>query len=162
MYPEGIIVVQPGRRDTIAGMGPSITITAAETSHVAAIVAIERAIPGGSIVALTHGRAVEEAIARGHGVAVALDSEEVIGWAWWSVEDARGGERIGQLSRIAVAPAHRRIGIGRALAERALVAMREHGATAVRLSADTADADAVAFFASIGFAPSVITMEQAL
>jgi ribosomal protein S18 acetylase RimI-like enzyme len=144
-------------------MGPAaITIAAADRSHTAAIVAIERELPGSSIVALTHGRAVEEALARGHGVVVALAGGVVAGWAWWSVEDARGGEVVGQISRIAVAPAHRRIGIGRVLAERIVALMREQGATAVRLSVDADAGDAVAFFTSIGFAPSVVAMEQSL
>ena len=149
--------------DTIAGMGPAaVTIAAAEPSHIAAIVEIERAIPGGSIVSLTHGRAAEEALARGHGVTVALADGVVVGWAWWSVDEARGGERIGQLSRVAVELTHRRSGIGRALAERSLAAMREQGATAVRLSLDASDSAAIAFFASVGFATSIMTMEQAL
>ena len=139
-----------------------LTLDSADASHTAAIVAIERAIPGTSIIALTNGLAVEEALARGHDVFVALDDDTVVGWVWCSIEVGRGGAAIGQLSRIAVASAHRRRGVGRALVEHADARLRERGATALRLSVDATAPAAIAFFESLGYAPSIITMERAL
>lgn len=144
-------------------MEPAIaTVVAAGPAHVAAIVAIERGLPGRSIVALTHGLAVEEALTRGHGVAVAIEGDTVAGWVWWTVEDARGGERTGQLSRVAIAPAHRLRGHGRTLVAHALAAMRADGARSVRLAIDADDANARAFFEHLGFAPAAVTMERPL
>ncbi len=82
----------------------ALTFVDATREHFDAIVRIERAAGGPSLVALTDGLALDEALERGHHVTVALDGDTVAGWIWFSVDGGRGGEEIGQLFRVAVAP----------------------------------------------------------
>ena len=82
--------------------GSKPVIVEAEPPHFAAIVRIEREGAAGSLVALTEGHALAEAMQRGHHVAVALIDGEVAGWVWFGASLARGGEEIGQVYRVAV------------------------------------------------------------
>ena len=102
----------------------ALTFADAAPHHFDAIARIEREAGGSSLVMLTAGRAIEEAVRRGHYVIVGLDADEVAGWVWFSVDGARGGEEIAQMFRVAVAPERRRSGIGRALVEHAQEAGR--------------------------------------
>ena len=89
---------------------PAFRIVEAAPEHFAAIVRIERAAGGSSLVALTAELALEEALQRGHYVSVALDGDTVAGWIWFSVDGSRGGEEVGHLFRVAVAPERARSG----------------------------------------------------
>lgn len=141
---------------------PAIAIVPATAEHVDAIIAIERNSGDASVVALTHGHAVREAMARGHDVIVALDGAEVTGWAWFTAEDARGGDTVGQLYRVAVASGARRDGIGTALLARVRAALRDRGCARVRATIGATDGDALTFMRAAGFADDAIVVEAAL
>lgn len=141
---------------------PALTIAPATAAHVEAILAIERAAGGASVVALTHGHAVREAMARGHDLIVALEGATVAGWAWFALDEGRGGEACGQLYRIAVAPHARRGGAGAALVAHARATLRARGCARMRATISAADGDALAFFRAAGFADDAIVVEAAL
>jgi len=141
---------------------PALVFADAAPHHLDAILCIERDVGPNSVIALTAGRALEEALARGHYVIVALDSGDVAGWAWFSVDGSRGGEDVAQLYRVAVAQSRRRTGIGRALVEHAQTLLAERNCTRVR-AAIAADDDATrAFLGALGYAVDVVTMERPL
>jgi GNAT superfamily N-acetyltransferase len=136
-------------------------IAVATPAHFASIASIERAAPSGSLVALNGLAILDEALARGHHVVVALEAGEVVGWSWFSLEAGRGGDDVGRLHRIAVRAERRRQGIGRALLGHVHAALAARSCT--RLRATFGDDDAArAFFGSAGFAVETVTMEQPL
>jgi ribosomal protein S18 acetylase RimI-like enzyme len=137
-------------------------ITEATPEHAAAILRIEEASGGGSLVALTRGLALEEALARGHDVYVALDGGAVLGWIWFSTDMGRGAEAVGQVFRVGVDAAHRRAGIGTMLMAHACGVLAGRGVRTVRLSLDAADDNARAFFAAQGFTVETLSMERRL
>lgn len=141
---------------------PALAIVPAAAAHVDAIVAIERDTGGASVVALTHGHAVREAIARGHDVIIALDGETVAGWAWFTLEAGRGGDPVGQLYRVAVATGARRGGTGAALVSHVRATLRARGCTLLRATIGAADPGALAFFRASGFAEDAIIVEAPL
>lgn len=145
-------------------MGRNTTITIVETGaeHLDAIVAIERETGGRSLVALTGGDALTEALARGHDVAVALADGEVVGWAWSATDLGRGAEEVGQIYRVAVARRHANKGIGRALVEHAQTALAGRGVRRVRITVDAADEEAQGFFKELGYEADALTMERVL
>lgn len=140
----------------------AVTFVDATPAHFAAIVRIERAAGGPSLVALTEGQALDEALQRGHYVSVALDGDDVAGWIWFSIDGSRGGEEIGQLYRVAVAPERVRTGIGRALIEHAQATLAARNCTRVRATLTGDDAATRAFLAPIGYAVDAVIMERAL
>jgi ribosomal protein S18 acetylase RimI-like enzyme len=141
---------------------PALTIAPADGAHIASIVAIEGASAATSVVALTAGGAVRAAIERGHDVIVALAGDEVVGWAWFAVEDGRDGERTGLIFRVAVALDRGGEGAGRALLAHAIDALAAGGCRSVRIHVEANDAQARAFFARHGFAETSVTMDRAL
>ena len=140
----------------------TLTFADATAEHFAAIVRIERAAGGSSLVALTEGQALDEALRRGHYVSVALDGDAVAGWIWFSVDGSRGGEEIGQLFRVAVAPERARSGIGRALVEHAQKTLAAGECTRMRATLTGDDVATRAFLASIGYTVDAVIMERAL
>jgi ribosomal protein S18 acetylase RimI-like enzyme len=140
---------------------PEIAFVDATPAHFEAIVRIERAAGGSSIVVLTEGLALAEAVERGHYVSVALEDGSVAGWIWFSV-DAGRGELIGLVYRVAVAPGRARSGIGRALVEHAQQVLAERGATRVRAVVPGGDDATRAFFAGLGYQVDALTMEHPL
>lgn len=79
---------------------------------------------------------------------VAEEQGRVIG----AVMAGNDGRR-GYLYHTAVAPSHRRRGIGRALVSRALDALKAEGVTKVALVAFSRNAEAAAFWQGLGFTP---------
>ena len=140
----------------------ALTFADAAPHHFDAIARIEREAGGSSLVMLTAGRAIEEAVRRGHYVIVGLDADEVAGWVWFSVDGARGGEEIAQMFRVAVAPERRRSGIGRALVEHAQAVLAARDCTRVRVTLPADDEVGRAFLASLGYALDALTMERPL
>lgn len=141
---------------------PEITLVEATRKHVDAIVQIERAAGGRSLVALTHGQAVVEALERGHYVTVALAGNEVAGWIWYATDLGRGAEEAGQIFRVAVAEDHVRSGVGRALMEHAQATLAARDVKRVRVTVGGEDAEARAFVARLGYAVDAVMMERAL
>ena len=139
----------------------AVTIADAIPAHFAAVIAIEREAGGQSLVALTEGHALQEALNRGHWLAVALEGDAVVGWIWFTVE-LTGGENVGRIFRVAVSRERHRRGVGRALVEHARDVLRERHCTRVRLTIDGGDEGARAFFAATGFALDAIAMESPL
>lgn len=140
----------------------SLSLAEATPQHFDAILRIERASSGGSLVALTHGHALAEALERGHSLAVALVDDEVAGWIWFATDMGRGSEEVGQIFRVAVGQQHARAGIGRSLIEHAQAALAGRGVSRVRLTLDAADEDARSFFQRMGYAVDSVSMERAL
>jgi len=70
--------------------------------------------------------------------------------------------RIGFITDLAVAAGHRRLGIGRQLAEAATQWFAQQNASAVKLSAATANQAAVAFWRALGFEPLTYGMRKQL
>jgi len=140
---------------------PGVSLVDAAPEHFDAIVRIERAEGAGSVVALTEGHALQEALDRGHGVVVALRDSAVAGWIWFTVE-LRGGENVGQILRVAVDRAHRRAGIGSLLVDYARATFASGDCARARLVVSGADAGARAFFERCGFAVDAMTMDLPL
>lgn len=134
----------------------------ATPEHFAAIVRIERAAGGSSLVALTEGQALEEALRRRHFVSVALDRGTVAGWIWFSIDNSRGGEEVGQLFRVAVGAAWSRTGVGRALVEHAQTTLAARACTRMRATLTGDDEATRAFLASIGYVVDAVIMERPL
>jgi GNAT superfamily N-acetyltransferase len=140
----------------------ALTFVYAATHHFDAIARIERAGGVTSVVTLTAGRAIDEAVRRGHYVIVALEADEVTGWIWFSVDAARGGEEIGQMFRVAVLPDRRRFGVGRALVEHAQTILAARDCKRVRATLPAGDDVSRAFMASLGYAVDAVTMDRPL
>jgi ribosomal protein S18 acetylase RimI-like enzyme len=140
---------------------PAITLGDATSAHFDAIVRIERASAGGSVVALTGAHALAEALERGHWLVVATAGGETVGWAWFALELV-SGEHVGRIYRVAVADEHRRRGVGGALVAHAREVFAARGCTRVRLTLASDDAAARAFFERAGFRIDAITMDQPL
>ena len=143
-------------------MSDALVFVDATPAHFAAIVRIERESGAGSLVVLTEGHALAEALERGHWLTVALDGSEVAGWIWYAIDGGRGGEEIGLVFRIAVAGARRRSGVGRALLAHAQAALAARECTRVRLTLAGDDDDTRAFLARLGYRVDALTMERAL
>ncbi|MFI6289932.1 GNAT family N-acetyltransferase [Nonomuraea sp. NPDC050790] len=91
--------------------------------------------------------------AQGRYAAVAWAGDEVAGFAGWVVQEA---ERHGEIDIVAVAPARRRHGIGRALVEHALREIKATGVVdvvSVGTGGDDFHAPARALYESFGFTP---------
>jgi ribosomal protein S18 acetylase RimI-like enzyme len=140
----------------------SLRLIDATPAHFDAIVRIERACGGGSVVALTEGLALQEALERGHDLVVATGDGDVLGWAWFASELARGGEQVGTIFRVAVADDARRSGIGGALVAHARAMLTDRGCARLRATLAADDEAGRALLASAGFAVDAITMERAL
>lgn len=140
----------------------NITIIDATPEHFDGIVLIERAAGSGSAVALAGAAALEQAMERGHWVAVAVDGDVLAGWIWFSMEIDRGGETTGTVFRIAVAEEAQRAGVATALLERARAVFASREAARIRVTMDAGDEGARAFFEAAGFAAGTLTMERPL
>ena len=140
-----------------------IVMVAATPVHFEAIVAIERARGGGSVVAMTHGHALSEAIERGHIVAVGLSGGDVAGWIWCSVDDSRGGESVGQLHCVGVVRDRGDVAAtGLALVEHVRTLLAERGCTHMRTTLAGDDAETATLLTSAGFAVDAVIMRRAL
>ncbi len=141
---------------------PALRFVDASRQHFDAILRIERDAGPSSVIALTAGRALEEALARGHYVIVALDAGEAAGWAWFTVDGSRGGEEVAQLFRVAVAADRRRSGVGRALVEHAHAILAARDCTRMRAALASDDDATRAFLGALGYAVEAVTMERPL
>jgi len=141
---------------------PALTFADAAPHHFDAILGIERDAGPGSVIALTAGQALDEALRRGHYVIVALDAGDVAGWAWFTVDGSRGGEEIAQLFRVAVASDRRRTGVGRALMEHVQSVLAERDCTRIRAVLADGDDATRAFLGALGYAVDSVTMERPL
>jgi ribosomal protein S18 acetylase RimI-like enzyme len=139
----------------------AIALIDAAPDHFDAILRIERATAAGSVVALTEGQALQQALDRGHWIVAATRDGAVIGWIWFTIE-LRGGENVGQIFRVAVAEAHRRSGVGRALVAHAREIFVARDCTRIRLTLGADDDDARVFFEHNGFAADALTMDAPL
>lgn len=139
-----------------------ITLVEATQEHIDAIVGVEREAAGSSLVALTHGHAVREALDRGHYVTVAIDEGEVAGWIWYGTDLGRGAEEVGQIFRVAVAARHAGRGVGRTLLEHAQATLAARGIMRVRITVDAGDEGARAFFERLGYSVDAVSMERPL
>jgi ribosomal protein S18 acetylase RimI-like enzyme len=85
-----------------------------------------------------------------HVVVAGSDAGEVVGYVAWAVDPDR---RHGEIDTLAVRETARRDGVGRALCEHAMSAMREQGVEVVELGTggDDFHAPARAFYESLGF-----------
>jgi ribosomal protein S18 acetylase RimI-like enzyme len=140
----------------------TVSIAEATSEHFRAIVEIERACGKGSVVALTNGAALQQALDRGHWVAVALDAAAVRGWIWFSIELGRSGEYVGQIFRVAVPQDARRAGVGTALMRHADLVFAERSVASVRITVPFEDEAARMFFEAVGLRPEALTMERRL
>ncbi len=141
---------------------PALTFIDATPEHFDAIVRIEREAGGGSLVVLTDGLALDEALRRGHDVIVVLADGDVAGWIWFTVDAARGGEDVGQVFRVAVARAHLRNGVGSALVKQAQTILARRQCTRVRFTLPGDDGATRAFLARLGYAVDAVIMERPL
>jgi ribosomal protein S18 acetylase RimI-like enzyme len=140
----------------------TVSITEATAEHFRAIVEIERAASEGSVVALTNGASLQQALDRGHWLGVALDADTVRGWIWFSIELGRSGEYVGQIFRVAVAQHARRAGVGTALIDHANRIFTERSVASVRITVPSEDEGARMFFEAAGLRPQALTMERRL
>jgi ribosomal protein S18 acetylase RimI-like enzyme len=140
----------------------SVTLCDAQPHHFDAIVRIEEEAGGSSLVVLTRGQALAEAMGRGHYVTVALHDDDVAGWIWFGVDLGRGAEEVGYVYRVAVTRPLARSGIGVALLAHAQATLAARGVVRVRTTVDAENVDARAFFESRGYRLDAVTMERAL
>ena len=91
-------------------------------------------------------RHFRECVASGVPFLVATQDDHVLGYiiAHHAVDEA-------EILNLGVGPEERRRGIGRALVEAMLVALREHGITAVFLEVRESNASAIALYQKLGF-----------
>ena len=141
---------------------PALTFIDATPRHFDAIVRLEREAGGSSLVVLTEGLALDEALRRGHDVVVAMADGVIAGWIWFSVDNARGGEDVGQVFRVAVAREHLRNGVGRALVERAQTILARRQCTRIRFTLPGDDGATRAFLAELGYSVDAVIMERPL
>ncbi|MBI5285005.1 MAG: GNAT family N-acetyltransferase [Chloroflexi bacterium] len=141
---------------------PRLTFIDGTPEHFEAIIGMEREVGGSSLVVLTEGLALDEALRRGHYNINALADGEVAGWIWFSVDGARGGEDVGQVFRVAVARAHLRTGVGGALVEHAHAILARRQCTRVRFTLPGDDGATRAFLAELGYAVDAVIMERLL
>lgn len=87
-----------------------------------------------------------EALARSERIAVAVRDGEIIGYTLAAVRDGQGS-----LGRLAIAPAARRCGLGRALTAEAIAWMASEGARDVCLSTQEDNGPSRALYRSLGF-----------
>jgi ribosomal protein S18 acetylase RimI-like enzyme len=94
---------------------------------------------------------------------VALRGEDVVGYAYGRLEERDWNQLLdacGALHDVWVEEGERRHGVARALVEKALGALVEKGAPRVVLSTAAANPGAQAFFAKLGFRPTMIEMTR--
>ncbi|OLB16850.1 MAG: ribosomal-protein-alanine N-acetyltransferase [Gemmatimonadetes bacterium 13_2_20CM_70_9] len=127
-----------GRRATAA----PYRIRPARAADVADVVAIERATFSDPWSA----NDFEECIASGVPFLVAEQRGAVLGYAiaHWGADEA-------EILNVGVAPAYRRQGVGRALVERMLAALHDHGARVVYLEVRESNVIARRLYESLGF-----------
>ena len=141
---------------------PALTFIDATPEHFDAIVRLEREAGGSSLVVLTEGLALDEALRRGHDVVVAMADGVIAGWIWFSVDNARGGEDVGQVLRVAVARVRLRNGVGSALVEHAHAILAGRRCTRVRFTLPGDDGATRAFLTKLGYAVDAVIMERPL
>jgi ribosomal protein S18 acetylase RimI-like enzyme len=88
-----------------------------------------------------------------HLIWLARKDDEAVGFSLARLEPAwyRRSIRMGTVEEFYVAPAHRRAGIGRALATRTIAALRAGGATSISASVLQANLGALLFWQRMGF-----------
>jgi ribosomal protein S18 acetylase RimI-like enzyme len=87
-----------------------------------------------------------------HAVFVAaLDGHEVVGWVHVEVRTPLWSDPFAEITGLVVDVHHRRLGIGRALADRAVVWAETHPIAEVRARAQLHREDALAFYEGLGF-----------
>jgi ribosomal protein S18 acetylase RimI-like enzyme len=87
-----------------------------------------------------------------HAVFVAaIDGDEVVGWVHVELRKPLTSDPFAEIAALVVSTAHRRLGVGRALADRAVVWADTHRIADVRASAQEHRDDALAFYEGLGF-----------
>jgi ribosomal protein S18 acetylase RimI-like enzyme len=113
-----------------------------------AVLALWRTAAGVVLREVDDRAPIERYLARNRGLSfVAVDGGQVVGAVLCGTDGRRG-----YLQHLAVASAHRRRGIGRALAERAVAALAAGGIDKCHVMVLPANADARAFWARLGWA----------
>jgi len=98
-------------------------------------------------------------------VLVAVDVDRIVGYAYAALEPRNWAEMLdacGKLHDVYVTPAARRGGLARRLVEAALAALAAAGARQVVLTAAAVNGEAQAFFATLGFRPTMVEMTREL
>lgn len=89
-----------------------------------------------------------------HGVFVAaLDGHDVVGWVHLEVRRPLVSDPYVEILALVVATQHRRIGVGRALADRAIAWAETHHIADVRARTQVHREDALSFYEGLGFEP---------
>jgi GNAT superfamily N-acetyltransferase len=87
-----------------------------------------------------------------HAVFVAaIDGHEVVGWVHVELRKPLLSEPFAEIAGLVVSAAHRRLGIGRALADRAVAWADTHRIADVRAPAQAHREDALTFYEGLGF-----------
>lgn len=170
-------IVMPGLVIGLKAMSPTVTVRPAAVEDQAALGRL-----GAMLVAAHHAydprrfMPAEPGTPQGYGgwlvsqlasphalVLVAEEADVVLGYVYAGMEGTdwmalRGPA--GAIYDLVVDPSRRGEGIGRALLDRALEALRERGAPQVVLSSATQNAGAQRLFAAAGFRPTMVEMTR--
>ena len=92
----------------------------------------------------------------------ALDGDEVVGTLWLAPRDGEGAQDAWYIYDIAIDPALRGRGLGRATMEAAEEYVRSRGATSLSLNVFGVNTVARALYESLGFRPLAINMRKDL
>lgn len=126
----------------------SLRLVPLEAAHLPAIVEIEKR----SNSSPWSERSFVNELDHPHGVfLVALDGDEVVGYGgvWVMIDEAH-------VTTVAVAPEHRRRGIGRRIVAALLEAAAERGTTCATLEVRASNGAAIGLYESLGFVRSAI------
>jgi GNAT superfamily N-acetyltransferase len=89
-----------------------------------------------------------------HGVFVAaLDGHDVVGWVHLEVRRPLVSDPYVEILALVVAAPHRRLGVGRALADRAIAWAETHRIADIRARTQVHREDALSFYEGLGFEP---------
>jgi ribosomal protein S18 acetylase RimI-like enzyme len=87
-----------------------------------------------------------------HAVFVAaIDGQEVVGWVHVELRKPLTSDPFAEIAGLVVSAAHRRLGVGRALADRAIAWAETHRIADVRAPTQVHRDDALAFYEGLGF-----------
>jgi ribosomal protein S18 acetylase RimI-like enzyme len=115
-----------------------------------AVIALWRSADGVTLRDADSRTSIADYLVRNAGlsfVAVDVDEDRLVGAVLCGTDGRRG-----YLQHMAVTTSHQRRGIGRALAERCLAALRERGILKCHLMVVTTNSTALAFWSTLGWA----------